>query len=78
LGDEKFAACWRAGNLLVIARRWIESQGSAARLPRVPDRDDLLRVGNSVAFGLLWRRHARNPALGGLNPWPKDGSFRLG
>jgi probable HAF family extracellular repeat protein len=27
--------------LLVIARRWIEPQGSAASLPRVPDRHDL-------------------------------------
>jgi hypothetical protein len=37
---------------LVIARRWIESQGSAARLPRVPDRDDLLRIGDRLALGL--------------------------
>jgi hypothetical protein len=48
-GGRKFAACWRVGNLLVIARRWIEPQGSAAHLPRVPDRNDLLRIGYCFA-----------------------------
>jgi len=38
--------------LLVIARRWIEPQGSAAGPPRVPDGDDLLRIGNRLALGL--------------------------
>ena len=76
LGD---AGCYRGG-------RSIEPQRSATGLANVPDDDDLLRVGNSLASGLrarplwpqLWRRHARDLALGGLDPWPKDGSFRLG
>jgi hypothetical protein len=35
-GAKELAARWRAGNLLVIARRWIEPQGYAASLPRIP------------------------------------------
>jgi hypothetical protein len=47
-GDEKFAARWRAGNFLVIARRWMEPQCSPASLPRIPDRNHLLRINDPL------------------------------
>src|SRR5262249_19661886 len=48
---------------------------SAADLPRVPNGESLLRIGDSLALGLrAWpwqqprRRLARDPALGGSDP----------
>jgi hypothetical protein len=58
-GDEKFAARWRAGNFLVIARRWMEPQCSAATT--------FLRINDPSAPGLGTPRLGRCASRGAFS-----------
>ena len=51
-GGKIRGALERAGNLLVITRRWMEPQRSPACLSGIPDRNHLLRINDRLALSL--------------------------
>jgi hypothetical protein len=52
--------------LLVIARRWMEPQCPPANLPRIPDRNHLLRISDRSTLSLGTLRLGRGPRSGAL------------